>query len=167
MDEGTFVGWLKKDGESVKAGEALFTLEGDKATQEVEATESGILRIPTNAPKAGDVVKVGAVLGYLCAENDSQETGDRGERTGVRGKGTGERGQETEVGCDLTSAPCSLTPGPPLATARRASRPAISPRARRLAAELGVDYSHLRGSGRSGRIIEADVLAAAQKPPLT
>lgn len=53
MDKGTFVGWLKQDGASVKAGEPLFTLEGDKASQEVEATESGILRIPPDAPKAG------------------------------------------------------------------------------------------------------------------
>ena len=68
MDEGTFVGWLKKDGEAVKTGEPLFTLEGDKASQEVEATESGILRIPPEAPKAGATVTVGAVLGYLLGE---------------------------------------------------------------------------------------------------
>ena len=68
IDEGTFVGRLKKDSEAVKTGEPLFTLEGDKASQEVEATESGILRIPPEAPKAGATVTVGAVLGYLLGE---------------------------------------------------------------------------------------------------
>ena len=70
MDEGVFVGWLKKDGESVKMGEPLFTLEGDKAAQEVEATESGVLRIPADAPKAGATVSVGAVLGYLIGRGE-------------------------------------------------------------------------------------------------
>ena len=64
------MGWLKKDGEAVKAGEPLFTLEGDKASQEVEAADSGILRIPPDAPKAGDSVSVGAVLGYLLEGKD-------------------------------------------------------------------------------------------------
>ena len=42
MDEGTFVGWLKSDGEHVAVGEPLFSLEGDKATQDVESLEAGI-----------------------------------------------------------------------------------------------------------------------------
>jgi pyruvate dehydrogenase E2 component (dihydrolipoamide acetyltransferase) len=70
MDQGTFMGWLKKEGDPVKAGEPLFTLEGDKATQEVEAADSGILQIPPDAPKAGETVLVGAVLGYLVGEQN-------------------------------------------------------------------------------------------------
>lgn len=67
MEEGIFHGWLKQDGEQVRAGEPLFTLEGDKAVQEVEALESGILRIADNAPAAGASVVVGAVLGELIS----------------------------------------------------------------------------------------------------
>src|SRR5262247_1370448 len=70
MEEGTFVGWLKKDGDTVRAGEALFSLEGDKALQEIEATDSGTLRIPPNAPKPGSTVQVGALLGYLIVETE-------------------------------------------------------------------------------------------------
>src|SRR5262245_14147757 len=70
MEEGTFVGWLKKDGESVRAGETLFTLDGDKALQEIEATESGTLRVPPSAPKPGSTRRVGAVLGYLGTEGE-------------------------------------------------------------------------------------------------
>ena len=46
MEEGVFGEWLKQDGDEVKAGDLLFTVEGDKATQEVEVFEGGILRLP-------------------------------------------------------------------------------------------------------------------------
>src|ERR1043166_5605393 len=51
MEEGNFVNWLKKDGEGVKSGELLFSLENEKAVQEVEAIDSGMLRIPPAGPK--------------------------------------------------------------------------------------------------------------------
>ena len=87
MEEGTFVGWLKRSGERVRAGDPLFTLEGEKATQDVEATESGVLHIAVLAPSSGGVVKVGAVLGYLLAEGESPPSqaprvgGDSGVKT--------------------------------------------------------------------------------------
>ena len=71
MEEGTFVRWLKHEGDYVKAGEAVFELEGEKAAQDIEAVDSGILRIPPTAPKPGTVVPVGAVIGYLVAEGES------------------------------------------------------------------------------------------------
>src|SRR5262245_43069362 len=70
MDEGVFVGWLKADGEHVRAGEPLFALEGEKAPQEVEALGEGAVRIPPDGPKAGDRVAVGAVVGYLLAPGE-------------------------------------------------------------------------------------------------
>ena len=51
MDEGIFIGWLKSDGQRVVAGEPLFNLEGDKATQDIESLETGILRIPPMVPR--------------------------------------------------------------------------------------------------------------------
>src|SRR5262249_42424476 len=65
MEEGGFVEWLKQDGELVQPGDMLFSLEGDKATSDVEAFESGILRIPPNGPAPGSTLPVGTVLGYL------------------------------------------------------------------------------------------------------
>src|SRR6266850_6458785 len=70
MEEGAFVTWLKKDGEFVRAGEALFSIEGDKAVQEIESIDSGILRIAANCPKPGDSIRVGDLLGYLVAAID-------------------------------------------------------------------------------------------------
>src|SRR6266511_766007 len=74
MEEGAFVAWLKKEGEQVKAGEALFSIEGDKAIQEIESIDSGILRIAENAPRPGESIRVGDVLGYLVSADDAALT---------------------------------------------------------------------------------------------
>src|SRR2546423_1677869 len=73
MEEANFIGWLKKQGETVKSGEPLFSMESEKAAQDIEAVDSGILRIPPNGPKAGEVVKVGQVIGYLNAKDEALE----------------------------------------------------------------------------------------------
>jgi pyruvate dehydrogenase E2 component (dihydrolipoamide acetyltransferase) len=65
MEEGKFVAWLKQEGEIVQAGEALFSIEGDKAVQEIESIDSGILRVVPNAPAPGETIHVGDLLGYL------------------------------------------------------------------------------------------------------
>src|SRR5262245_35395072 len=67
MDEGTFGEWLKKEGEFVKRGEALFVLEGEKSAQDIESFDEGILRLPPDAPQPGDTVKVGQILAFLVA----------------------------------------------------------------------------------------------------
>src|SRR5438067_11612931 len=65
MEEGTFVEWLKADGDTVRPGEAVFRLESDKSVEEVENLDGGTLHIPNDAPKPGDRVTVGTVLGFL------------------------------------------------------------------------------------------------------
>src|SRR5262245_21359048 len=64
MDEGVFAGWLKQDGDAIRAGDALFSLESEKATEEVECLDRGTLRIPPDGPQAGDKLRVGTVIGY-------------------------------------------------------------------------------------------------------
>jgi pyruvate dehydrogenase E2 component (dihydrolipoamide acetyltransferase) len=139
MDEGIFVGWLKADGEPIKTGEPLFNLEGDKATQEIESLEAGILRILPDGPKDGDKVAVGAVIGYLVAP---------GEPAPFESKSAAE---------------------PPLALSQsivnERAKHHVSPRARRMARELGVDPTTVTGSGRTGRIVERDIRAAAGRHP--
>lgn len=160
MDKGVFVGWLKKDGELVKAGEPLFTLESEKAAQEVEATEPGILRIPADAPKAGDIVPVGAVLGYLLEEGGSVSPAEASPSSSPQ-----KDEQEATVPPEADSSPMTAAAPPNLVQAGLL-RPTvtISPRARHRAAELGVDLTRLKGSGHGGRIVEADILAARQQP---
>ena len=65
-EEGVFAGWLKKAGEAVRSGEPLFTLEGEKATQDIESIGEGVLHLAPDAPVAGQVVLVGRLIGLLC-----------------------------------------------------------------------------------------------------
>src|SRR5690349_546015 len=76
MEEGTFAGWIKHDGETVRAGEPVFRLEGDKALQDIESLDNGILRIAPDAPKEGDKVVVGAVIGWLVQPNETPPFAD-------------------------------------------------------------------------------------------
>jgi pyruvate dehydrogenase E2 component (dihydrolipoamide acetyltransferase) len=149
MEEGVFAGWLKRDGDRVRAGEPLFRLESDKATEDVECLDEGILHLPANGPKEGDALSVGAVIGYLLAEGEAipeSEPIDMREPSGVSRRVTIEAPQQETR---------RLTPlGSP-------DRDLISPRARRVAKQLGVDPSTLHGTGHTGRIREKDVLAAA------
>ena len=71
MESGRLAGWLKQDGEAVQVGEMLFSVEGDKAIQEVEALESGILRILPGAPGPEQDVPVGTLLGYICQPGET------------------------------------------------------------------------------------------------
>ena len=71
MEEGVFVKWLKADGDWVRAGDQLFLLESDKATQEIESLDEGLLRIPPDAPRPGDTVRVGQVIGHLVAKDEA------------------------------------------------------------------------------------------------
>src|SRR5947209_14663588 len=65
MTEGSLVEWIKKDGEAVRVGDVICTIEGDKAVNEVESMDSGVLRIPPDSPPPGEKVPVGTVLAYL------------------------------------------------------------------------------------------------------
>ena len=158
MEEGVFGEWLKKDGEEVQAGDLLFTVEGDKATQEVEVFESGILHLPSNAPAPGDVIPVGALLAYIVQAGESLPA--------ESGQSPRLEGQERQVGIAGPTATAGPAVPRKLVTQAGAADsrndPTISPRARRVAGELGVDWTQLTGSGRTGRIVERDVRAAAK-----
>ena len=77
MDEGVFVAWHKNEGDLVQAGEPLFSLETDKAVQEVESLDSGRLRIAPRAPKPGETVGVGTVIGSLHRPDEFESAPDR------------------------------------------------------------------------------------------
>lgn len=149
MEEGVLVEWIKHDGDPVTPGEILFTVESDKALNEVEAFEGGILRIPPDSPPPGSAIKVGGLLAYLVQPGEPApfEIGVKASAPMVA----------PPIIQESTASPAYIPSGD--ASARNA--PTISPRARRVARELGVDWQALRGSGRTGRIVERDVRAAA------
>src|SRR5450755_2527459 len=148
MDEGTFVEWLKRDGDRVQLGDALFVLESEKAAENVEAIDVGILRIAADAPKPGEVVPVGQVVAYLVAEGESTPLHDSAKPAPPPSLGMSAANPEGKS----PHAPTTV----PVPNGLR-----ISPRARRAARELAVDCTAIHGSGRGGRIRERDVQAAA------
>ncbi|HYH64105.1 MAG TPA: dihydrolipoamide acetyltransferase family protein [Urbifossiella sp.] len=144
MEEGTFVEWVAADGAAVKPGDVLFRLEGDKAVEEVESLDAGTLRHSPTGPRPGDRVKVGDVIAELA-----------GAFAGA------------PEPLPQAAAPPAVDL-PPLAAVHAVAPPqaaetsiAVTPRARRLAARLGIDPSQLRGSGRGGRVRERDIAAPA------
>ena len=154
MEEGTLTEWKKNDGDAIKPGDIYMLVESDKSVNEIESFEAGILRIVPNGTKVGDTVKVGTVLGYLVQP---------GERAPF------EQGDHASAS---TASPAADAPGAEttpvadsIARTRRDGAPRISPRALRVAGELGVDWKHLAGSGTSARILERDVRAAAAAQP--
>lgn len=165
MEEGIFAGWLKQDGEQVRPGDRLFTLESDKATEDVEALDGGILTIPPDGPCPGDTVRVGQQIGRLLQPGEAapEQVAAASGRTREAPASPSVRRLARSRGVDLNQ----LTGTGPAGRItsedvhRRTAVPAISPRALRIASELGVDWTKLRGGGTSGRIREGDVRAAA------
>ena len=195
MEEGTFVAWLKSEGDFVKRGDALFELEGEKATQEIEAVDEGVLRIPLSGPKPGSVHKVGAIIGYLVGAgesipglaNPSQQTNievvneadspvaspsvrQLARKVGIQlshVKGTGPRGRILQEDVHQAKVIFSENAQEPVIShvSKMSSQQVASPRARRLASNLGIDWKLLIGSGAGGRVRECDVKAASTDLP--
>ncbi len=151
MEEGIFGEWLKKDGDNVQSGDLIFTVESDKATQEVETFENGILRIPPDGPKTGDVIPVGGRMGYILKPGEAAPFETEAVATSATDSAT------KQPAAAQAAALHTITP---IARQGREGLPTISPRARRIAAELGVEWAQLVGSGRTGRIVERDIRAA-------
>jgi len=144
--------WLLADGSRVEVGDVLFTVEGDKAVEEIEALDPGILHIPHNAPAPGQNVPVGALLAYILEE---------GEALPAAPTQAGPPAMEPQATAAGSATRSSLPTG-------RSERVAISPRARKLALEQGIDWRGVQGSGRTGRIVERDIVALARRrPPAT
>ncbi len=145
QDTGTLVSWRKKEGETVTKGEILLEIETDKAVVEVEALADGVLAGVKAQP--GDVIPVGRTIAWIL--------------------GTGE-----SIPADEPSSPAAPASAPrPSSTTSQAAQTAsesrtgakkikISPKARRIAQERGVDLGRVRGSGADGEILVADILAA-------
>jgi len=148
QETGKLVSWIKPEGATVAKGELILEIETDKAVMEIESPGAGVLA--GIKAKPGDVVPVGQVIGWIVAAGEKPPAD---EAQAVSGRNlAGVNAQAPEAPAAKASAP---------AETREAK---ISPKARRLAKERGVDVSQLRGSGPDGEITTADVLAAADAP---
>jgi pyruvate dehydrogenase E2 component (dihydrolipoamide acetyltransferase) len=148
QETGKLVSWLKQEGEQVRKGDMLLEVETDKAVVEVEAAGDGILAAVTAQP--GDVIPVGHTIAWLVQP---------GETPPAAGQPSAPAARRT----DAAPAPRAAA-GPAAAVSSGAASAArISPKARRLAQEQGVDLSRVKGSGAGGEILAEDILSAAQE----
>jgi pyruvate dehydrogenase E2 component (dihydrolipoamide acetyltransferase) len=180
MEEGTLAKWLVKEGDEVKSGDILAEIETDKATMEFEAVDEGkIARILV--PEGSEGVKVGAPIAILAGEGEdaskaaatSAPPPSAGE--GPRGAAAQGEGAAPKPDVPVGSAPPQTAVETPPAPPQPAAAPAparvegervkASPLARKLAQAQGIDLSTIHGSGPAGRIVRADIDAAAGKAP--
>jgi pyruvate dehydrogenase E2 component (dihydrolipoyllysine-residue acetyltransferase) len=155
-EEGSLIEWLKKDGDSVRAGDVVCVIESEKAQVEVESFDAGVLRIPADSPALGAKVPVGTLLGYVLAPGETLTPASRVGPVPSPTPATDDGGISWEI---------ALPPRALVSAGAHRAGPTVSPRARRVAAELHVDWTVLRGSGRTGRIVERDVRAAGADRP--
>jgi pyruvate dehydrogenase E2 component (dihydrolipoamide acetyltransferase) len=144
MDEGTFAGWLKQDGDAIRPGDRVFSLESEKATEEIECLDGGTLHIPAEGPKPGGKLPVGTVIGYLLQPGES----------------VADVKAQSSIPKTQTTSNREVSNPKPNERPEKTGGRTISPRARRVAREAGIDWTALRGTGRTGRIRERDVREA-------
>ena len=158
MTVGTLAKWLKKEGDVVKSGDMLAEVETDKATMELECFFDGTL-LKIFAPGGSKV----AIGNPLCAIGKPGETVVAPEAKPAPAAAAAKPAAPAP-----TPAPTPKAPSPAPAAAAPVAAPAgrvkISPLARKLAAEKGINPAGVTGSGPGGRIVRADVLAAALAP---
>lgn len=155
MEEGTLVEWLKPEGEKVKSGEVIGTIQTDKATLELEAPGSGSLA--GFLIKGGDTVPVGKAIGAILKEGEKLP----------KGWGSGAPTEASAAAAEPEAPAVALAPAPPAAAAAPAAsgRVKASPLARKIAQDLGVSLEGVTGSGPGGRVVEKDVRGAAAQAP--
>jgi pyruvate dehydrogenase E2 component (dihydrolipoamide acetyltransferase) len=193
MTEGTLVAWKKKKGDQVSAGEVLAEIETDKATMEWESPEDGTLT--EIYVQEGGKVNVGDRIAFIGGEGEeapkeedkTKETEAKEEKPKAKEEKNDEKPKKTEQpkegkqkteGREEKEAPPTaekkaepVEAGVSVAQLARlppqpeGARVKASPVARRIAAELGVDLSSVKGTGPEGRVTETDVRAAAKSKP--
>ena len=180
MTTGTLVKWLKNEGDSVASGMMIAEIETDKATMELESFEDGVLlkqvaavgaQVAVGAPicvigKKGEDIS-GLKLESKGGESKKEEKPSEEEKPESKEEAKVEEEQEKpepkvekKPEPAKTTSPVSSLPSP----APASGRVRISPLARKLAEEKGVDFSRIEGTGPGGRIVRADILAAKERP---
>jgi pyruvate dehydrogenase E2 component (dihydrolipoamide acetyltransferase) len=168
MTTGTLVKWLKKEGDKVTSGDMLAEVETDKATMELECFFEGTLLKIFAA--AGSSVPLGAVLCAVGQPGEKVEAPASAAPAAAAAPSAGPVNAPTPApSAEVPAAPAPAKDAPEALPAKNeggdGGRVKISPLARKLATEKKVDFSTLQGSGPGGRIVQADILAAAKAGP--
>ncbi|MHC1783550.1 MAG: dihydrolipoamide acetyltransferase family protein [Anaerolineaceae bacterium] len=151
METGTFVEWLKKEGEHVSKGDPLFVITTDKAAIDVESPADGVLAGCT--AKADDVIPVTEVMAYILGPGESLPT-----------KALTQSVSSSSMP-SVTPAVVAPQPITTVVTTDQLGKARITPVARRLAKEMGLDLKQISGRGPRGRIHKADIMAFQKHQP--
>jgi pyruvate dehydrogenase E2 component (dihydrolipoyllysine-residue acetyltransferase) len=146
QETGKLLSWRKKEGDAIAKGEPLLEVETDKAVVEIESPADGVLAGVT--AREGDVIPVGQTIGWIVNPGEKPPEEEAASASGRR--------------MDSKAVPAALTAGlnnPTASATAPVSSARISPKARRLAREHGVDLSRVRGTGGEGEILAEDILA--------
>jgi pyruvate dehydrogenase E2 component (dihydrolipoamide acetyltransferase) len=169
MEEGTILKWLKSDGDEVSRGDELVEIETDKANMTYEADQDGTLKI---VAQEGDTLPVGQTIAQIggggngaapaqeepqasAEEGGEEDKGEAETQTATAERDEGGNGRPTEAPQEAPARAEAPEGG-------NGGRTKASPVARRMARELGLELAQLQGTGPGGRIVKADVEAAAK-----
>lgn len=175
MTEGTLVKWHKQEGDEIVAGDVIAEIETDKATMEVEAVDEGRLG-KILVPEGTEGVPVNQPIAILLEEGEDESALEGLQQKPAVSAPEEKREERAEAPRAEIAEPVSAaaTPSTPAAAAPATSagqeksgeRIFVSPLARRMAEQAGLDLRQLKGSGPKGRIVKADVEAALAGKPL-
>ena len=147
QETGKLISWLKKEGEAVLKGEPLLEIETDKAVMEIESPGDGVLA--GVKIQAGAEVPVGRTIAWIVRPGEAAPA----DEVAV------ESGRKTTVAPPASAISTANRPASSVQAATQSIK--ISPKARRLAGERGVNLADVGGSGPGGEILASDILAAA------
>ena len=157
MASGTIAEWHKADGDAVTQGEALFEIETDKATMEVESPGTGVLHFVSAAP--GDEVPIGHAVAWIFADGEEVVA-----PAGAEPASSGSESAKVESKDEVAAEAVPAVPSEPVAKGEGVR---ATPLARRIAKERGIDLASVSGTGPRGRITRTDVEAYEPAAPET
>jgi pyruvate dehydrogenase E2 component (dihydrolipoamide acetyltransferase) len=150
QETGKLISWLKKEGESVAKGEPLLEIETDKAVMEIESPAAGVLA--GIKVEAGTEVAVGRTIAWIVRPGEVPPADEAPAASG--------RKTTAAVSSAISVSDSANQTSPAMQSATQPIK--ISPKARRLAIERGVNLSEVRGSGAGGEILASDIVAAGE-----
>ncbi|MBM4110498.1 MAG: 2-oxo acid dehydrogenase subunit E2 [Phycisphaerae bacterium] len=154
MEAGTVIKWHVKEGDTVASGDVLADVETDKATMEMQTYDDGV--VAKLLIGAGDRVAIGTPIAVIAVDGEDASSASGANPAAASSAPAAPAPAETPVVVTGTVVM-------PSAHADNGARARISPVARRMAEELGVDINSLRGSGPGGRVIKRDIESAAAR----
>jgi pyruvate dehydrogenase E2 component (dihydrolipoamide acetyltransferase) len=158
MEEGTLAKWMVKEGDIVSSGDLLAEIETDKATMEFEAVDEGTIS-KILVPEGSEGVKVGAVIALITG--DDEDASAAAPAAKAEPAKPAEKAPEPKAEAPKAEPAAPVAAAAPTPKADETDRVKASPLARRLAEQKGVDLASLTGSGPGGRVVKADLDAAA------